>query len=127
MSTTELTLPALQGSSLLGFLAALGAFRTLATLPETGEVRMRWIPGGGSYRPVLRLSTPTEPDAVVEKLRYALRGLAGHYVITVDKDLKIPCTNFRQLAAKAADDFSKPHRFDRCEPGRGIWLRWRGQ
>lgn len=105
MSTAELTLPALQGSSLLGFLAALGAFRTLATPPEKSEVRMRWVPGGGSYCPVLRLPIPAEPDLVVEKLRTALRGFAGHYVITVEKDLKIPRANFRKLATKAAEDF----------------------
>lgn len=105
MSTAELTLPALQGSSLLGFLAALGAFRTLATLQETSDVRMRWVPGGGSYCPVLRLPTPAEPASVVEKLHAALRGLASHYVITVDKDLKIPRANFRKLATKAAENF----------------------
>jgi hypothetical protein len=105
MSTAELTLPALQGSSLLGFLAALGAFRTLATLPETSDVRMRWVPGGGSYCPVLRLPSPAEPDSVVEKLHTALRELAGHYVITVDKDLKISRANFRNLSTKAAEDF----------------------
>ena len=105
MSTAELPLPALQGSSLLGFLAAIGAFRTLATLPETSDVRMRWVPRGGSYCPVLRLPTPTEPDSVIEQLHTSLRGLAGHYVLTVDKDLKIPRANFRKLSTKAAEDF----------------------
>lgn len=107
MSTTatELALPALQGSSLLGFLAALGAFRTLATLPEMTTARMRWIAGGGSFSPVLRLPSPVDPDAIVEMLHAALRGLAGHYVITADKDLKIPRTVFRKLAAKTAEDF----------------------
>jgi hypothetical protein len=101
----ELTLPALHGSSLLGFLGALGAFRMLAILPEGSDVRMRWAPGGGSYCPVLRLPSPAGPDVIVEKLHVALRGLAGHYVITVDKDLKIPRGVFRKLAAKAAEDF----------------------
>ena len=107
MSTpaTDLVLPALQGSSLLGFLAALGAFRTLVTLPEMTTACMRWMPGGGSYRPVLRLPSSTDTDAIVEKLHAALRGLADHYVITVDKDLKIPSGVFRRLAAKAAEDF----------------------
>src|SRR5207247_2528790 len=104
-SSTELTLPALQGSSLLGFLAALGAFRTLAMLPEMSEVRIRWVPGGGSYCPVLRLRPPADPEVVVEKLHAALHSLAGHYVITADKDLKIPLRAFRNLAAKAAEDF----------------------
>jgi hypothetical protein len=105
MSNAEITLPALQGSSLLGFLAALGAFRTLATLPETSEVRMRWVSRGSSYCPVLRLPIPTEPDAVVGKLHSALRGLAAHYVITVDKDLKISRATFRKLSTRAAEDF----------------------
>jgi hypothetical protein len=104
-SSTELTLPALQGSSLLGFLAALGAFRTLATLPETSDVRMRWALGGGSYCPVLRMPSHADPEVVVEKLHAALHDLAGHYVITADKDLKIPRGVFRKLAAKAAEDF----------------------
>lgn len=104
-SSTELTLSALQGSSLLGFLASLGAFRTLAMLPEAGDVHMRWIAGGGSYCPVLRLPFPADHEVVVEKLHAALRRLAGHYIITVDKDLKIPRGVFRKLATKAADDF----------------------
>lgn len=104
-SSTELTLPALQGSSFLGFLASLGAFRTLAMLPEASDVRMRWVPGGGSYCPVLRLPSPAAPEVIVEKLHAALRGFAGHYVITVDKDLKIPRCVFRKLATKAAEDF----------------------
>ena len=105
MSTAELTLPAMQGSSLLGFLAALGTFRTLATLPETREIRMRWVLTGSSFRPVLRLPKPVDPDSIVERVHTAFRGLADHYVITVDKDLKIPRANFRELATKAAEDF----------------------
>jgi hypothetical protein len=104
-SSTELSLPALHGSNLLGFMASLGAFRTLAMLPEGSDVRMRWIPGGGSFCPVLRLPSPAAPEVIVEKLHTALRGLAGHYVITVDKDLKIPRDVFRKLAARAAEDF----------------------
>jgi len=104
-ASTELTLPALQGSSLLGFLASLGAFRTLTLLPEVSDVRIRWVHGGGSYCPVLRLPSPAVPEVIVAKLHAALHGLAGHYVITVDKDLKIPRGVFRKLAAKAAEDF----------------------
>lgn len=104
-SSTELTLQALQGSSLLGFLASLGAFRTLAMLPDAGDVRMRWVLGGGSYRPVLRLSVPADAEVIVEKLHTALHSLAGHYVITVDKDLKIPRRIFHTLAAKAVEDY----------------------
>jgi len=104
-SITELTLSGLHGSSLLGFLAALGASRALASLPEMNNLRLCWIPGGSSYYPVLQLPTPTEQTAIAKKLHNALRGLAGHYVLNVDKDLKIPRANFRKLATKAANDF----------------------
>ena len=104
-SSTELTLSALQGSNLLGFLASLGAFRTLAMLPEVSDVRMCWVPRGGSYCPVFRLPSPAAPEVIVEKLHAALSGFAGHYVITVDKDLKSPRCVFRKLATKAAEDF----------------------
>jgi hypothetical protein len=42
---------------------------------------------------------------IVEKLHSALRGFAGHYVITVAKDLKIPRGVFRKLATRATEDF----------------------
>lgn len=105
MNTVELPLPALQGSKLLGFLAALGTFRTLAMLPEIRGVRMRWVPGGGSYCPVFQLPSPIDSEVMIEKLHASLRGIAGHYVITADKDLKISRANFRKLAARAAEDF----------------------
>lgn len=101
----ELTFPALKGSNLVGFLAALGAFRTLAGLPETSRVQMRWDPRGSSYCPVIRLPSLSELETVVARLDTALRSLAGHYVITADKDLKIPGAKFRQLACRAAEDF----------------------
>lgn len=97
--------PALQGSKLLGFLAALGAFRTFNGLPETRGVRMRWLPGGGSYCPVLGLPSPVGSELIVNILHAALRGTAGHYALTVDKNLKISGAAFRQLAIKAAEDF----------------------
>lgn len=105
MTTEELSYPALQGSKLLGFLAALGTFRVLSTLPEIGTVQMRWVSGGVSYHPVFRLPSPIDSDLVIERLHAALRGTAGHYAITVDKDLKIPRAMFRNLAVKAAEDF----------------------
>lgn len=104
-SFTELPLPALQASSLLGFMASLGAFRTLAMLPHGSNIHMRWIAGGRSYHPLLWLPSAWTDRVIAEKLRSALRGLADHYVIKVDKDLKIACGVFRGLATKAANDF----------------------
>jgi hypothetical protein len=107
MSTlsNELTFSALKGSSLLGFLAALGAFRTLARLPQTGPLRIRWIPVTDSYCPVIQLPSPATLEVIVGQLHAALRGLAGHYVIIMDKDLKIPRTTFQKIASRATQDF----------------------
>lgn len=101
----NLPLPALQGSSLLGFLAALGAFRTLSSLPDMIDLQMSWIPSGCSYSPVLRSSHPLEPGVVIQQLHSSLASLASHYVIKADKDLKIPIPVYRKLAIRAANDF----------------------
>lgn len=104
-TSSEFTFPALQGSSLLGFLAALGSFRTLSMLQETKDIRMRWIPAGGSYCPELRLPSPISQDEIIQKLYGKLHDFAGHYVIAENKDLKIPGGVFRKLATRAAEDF----------------------
>ena len=101
----EFRLPALQASSLLGFLAALGLFRTLDSLPETVGIKLKWIAEGGSYCPVVRLPSQLDANLMLEKLHAGLRFLAGAYVITLHKDLKISCAEFRDLAVRAANDY----------------------
>jgi len=86
-------------------MAALGAFRTLAGLPEYANLRMRWTPIGNSYVPVLRGSALADRESVLTNLHAAMASFAGHYSITIDKDLKIACDAFRALAERAATDF----------------------
>jgi len=107
MSTdcTDLCLPALSGSSLLGFMAALGTFRTLSEPFDSDNLRIKWIPMGSSYAPVLRGSALEDREAVLATLHAALSSFAGHYSITIDKDLKIARPAFRGLANRAATDF----------------------
>lgn len=105
MTNHEMIFPALQGSNLLGFLAALGVIRTLDAQPDTRGLRMRWVERGGSYCPIVELAREIERETIVDSLRAALGRLADHYVLTVDKDLKIQGGNFRKLAAQAAEDF----------------------
>ena len=102
---TELPLSALQGSSLLGFLAAIGAFQTLSSLPDGVNIQMKWIPAGASYCPLLKFQLPMDTETFLQKLHSALCAYAGHYVIGMDKDLKIPCEIFRNFAIRAAEDF----------------------
>src|SRR5690348_2410013 len=49
-----LPLPGLDGSNPLGFLAALGVFRTLAQKVGPDRVRMKWIPSSGTVIPEIR-------------------------------------------------------------------------
>ncbi len=104
-STVEITLPALQGSSLLGFMAALGTLHTLASLSGKKGYRMRWVPHGSSFSPVLQGPPELTIETLLTILDSTLRSYAGHRVITIAKDLKIPCLKFRALANEVVDSF----------------------
>lgn len=103
--SSELSFPGLSGSNLLGFMAGVGAFRTLAELPEFGDLRMKWSASGSSYAPTLRGSSLADPESVLASLHAALAAVGGHYAITIDKDLKILGKNYRVFAERAAKDF----------------------
>lgn len=105
VSSTEITLPALQGSGLLGFMAALGTLHTLSELPEGQGTRIKWTASRGSYCPVLQCAPEFDESVVLARLHAALSAFAGHAVITIDKDLKIARQVFRKLAQNAAVDF----------------------
>lgn len=101
----EITLPGLQGSSLLGFLAALGTFRSLSGLADIGEARMKWIVSGGSYSPVIETANAISPDDLLKGLDGTLRKLSGHRAVTIDLDLKISGERFRALSDVTVDEF----------------------
>ncbi len=101
----DLCLPTLSGSSLLGFLAALGTFRTLAETPGISDLRMKWIPMANSYAPLLTSAALPDDDQLVGRLHSALSKFSDHPSITADNDLTIPLGRFRALATSAARDF----------------------
>ncbi len=51
-SPKPLVLAGIDGSNPLGFLAALGAFRVLSALMPECELRLKWTPVDGAWRPV---------------------------------------------------------------------------
>lgn len=104
-ATNEIAMPALQGSSLLGFMAALGVFKTLAELPDLEGIRMKWSPAAGGISPVLQVTPDLNADVILERLYATLGSWAGHRVITIDKDLKLQGPQFRQLAKECVEDF----------------------
>jgi hypothetical protein len=63
------------------------------------------IPKGGSYYPEVQVASPPDPDSLVDDLHAGLSCLGNHYVLSADKDLKMPLAKFRDLASKAANDF----------------------
>ncbi len=103
--STHLCLSGLSGSTLLGFMAALGTFKTLAATVEGKNLRMTWTSTGGSYAPMLIGPVVPDKEMLLRNLHTALAVLKGHYVITVDKDLKISAEAFRYLSCYAADNF----------------------
>ena len=88
---SEHTLPALQGSSLLGFMAALGAFHTLASKPAFAGSQMKWI--------------PNDRESMLIQLHDSLAVVAGHGSITFDKDLKVSPKAFRHLSSEFANAY----------------------
>ena len=69
---TQICLSGLSGSSLLGFMATLGAFKTLAELPDAASLLMTWTPTANSYAPVLGSSVLPDRDGLLAKLHAAL-------------------------------------------------------
>jgi hypothetical protein len=102
---SEIKLNALQGSGLLGFMAALGLLRTFSELPEGQGSRMKWIASGGSYCPVLQCAGELNGSMILGKLHSTLNAFAGHRVINIDTDLKIPRSVFRELSRDSATEF----------------------
>ena len=76
---TEVVLPGLDGTNPLGFLAALGLFRTLEPGPSPSHCLMSWTQVGGTWVPVL--TTISGPALTPEGL---LNLLANRLVKSID-------------------------------------------
>ena len=66
-----LLLPGLDGTNPLGFLAALGLFHVVDAASVTGQTRLQWNPGGGTWIPALigsNLSQESLLDMVTSSL-----------------------------------------------------------
>jgi len=104
-SEREITLPGLNGSSLLGFMAALGTLRTLNGITEVAPPRIKWLSRGSSFCPVIRLFSTLDDEALLLKLDEALKSYAGHSTITFAPDLKVTAKQFRFMAEAQAGDY----------------------
>lgn len=100
-SPHPIPLPGIDGANPLGFLAALGTWRTVERLyPET---RMHWETKAGHWSPVLCLNDALGEDDLVKQLFSKLQEGLSNRLFHLNKDLKIPAEIFRQFSREAID------------------------
>lgn len=101
----ELPLPGLDGANPLGFLAALGTWRTTeAIIPNT---RMYWKPIGGHWTPVLLVSKQYSENELAENIHTELLKMKDHPVFTFSNNLKLKPAEFAAQAEQAIERFFK--------------------
>lgn len=82
----EIQMLGLRADLPIGFMAACGCLRICERTPSLQGARLRWIPFGGSYRPVL--VTSASADEVVAALIADVKGAANRFALTWSKQIK---------------------------------------
>lgn len=100
-SRTELPLRGLDGSNPLGFLAALGTFRTLTRAWTDRDVRLAWQNLSGRWTPFLSFTDAASEADVVDALQLLLVAMAEHTAFNFAENLKLPATEFAIFAKEA--------------------------
>lgn len=99
----EMLLPGLDGANPLGFLAALGTWRTTDTLyPGT---KMYWRTSGGHWAPVLVLNKQLTKNEFVTDLHDELLKMKDHPVFIFSNNLKLKPAEFTAQAQEAIERF----------------------
>lgn len=98
-------LTGLDGSNLLGFLAALGTLRTLALADPDDEWEMKWDTPHGGWIPILRCRSRIGLDVVVNRLFAGLkRDSTPEFDLNRDpevKNLSVDPLTFREVSGEA--------------------------
>jgi hypothetical protein len=102
----ELELIGLDGGNPLGFLAALGTFRTIGLAWAERSIRLSWRPLAGGWRPVLQGVGADETEAFLERLNTALKALRDQPALTFARDLTVDAETFRAQAQQAKNESS---------------------
>lgn len=97
----EIVFEGIDGGNPLGFLAALGAFRTTALTWQDRPVRLSWLPISGVWRPVLNGIGTHETEVFLAALNTALKGMWDQPALTFAPDLVVSMETFRKEAANA--------------------------
>lgn len=101
----EIPLPGLDGANPLGFLAALGTWRTTDSI-HLGA-RMYWKPAGGHWAPVLLVPKQLSEEALVSQIHAELLNMKDHPAFTFSKNLKLKPAEFAAQAENAIERFFK--------------------
>jgi hypothetical protein len=98
----KIELIGLDGSNLLGYLAALGTLRVLSLDTTDGAVRMSWA-DRGRWTPVLHHADAAEEDQVLDRLETLVCGEDSiHPAWRIGNDLTLPATEFAELMRDCA-------------------------
>lgn len=95
----DILLPGIDGANPLGFLAALGSLRTLAS--DANAIRLHWTRHANAWRPVLTMPEPIEPDALIEHLAAELARRADQKAFSLGDNPSVPRGAFRGYAKQA--------------------------
>lgn len=99
----EISLPGLDGSNPLGFLAALGTWRTVDSLrPGTC---MFWKPISGHWAPVLLVPKQHSEDELTKEIHAELLKMKDHPVFTFSNNLKLKPADFAYHADRGTERF----------------------
>jgi len=101
---SSLTLTGIDGSNPLGFLAALGTLRVLATGEQSNYIRMHWEEHSGAWRAVLSSHFELDEDNVIDRLTTLLATPPQLPLFEqIGPNLTISGHRFRNLAQQAVD------------------------
>jgi hypothetical protein len=92
----------LNGVNPLAFLAAVGAFRSIAEVAPKKSARLSWTPSGSAWTAVLHTSEKLEAEELVAILHPHLASRANQAALTVADNPKMPVGKFRAYANDAA-------------------------
>ena len=99
--TYELPMPGLNGVNPLGFLAALGLFRTLSAAWLGQRVEMTWH-RAATWHPVFVTDKPMTEDALIDIVQSSLTGRQNEPQFTAfGKNTTVPVAEFRKVALNA--------------------------
>lgn len=104
----RLRLNGLEGSNMLGFLAAVGTLRTATLAKPHWDWRMKWVSLGGVWTPELAGNHDLAPTELIEVLVSALDRPTPEF--DFDKNLAIGPERFREVARDAQLRASPPER-----------------